>query len=112
MDCGFLDFRCYAQGWIWEWWADLGTAKQVMLVAGVLLIILGISWGVLTFLKRVGGWPAVVGGLLLIVVGVLSVIPKKPEPKAEARAPTVMEDGTPIRKKPRTRTILDMLPKR
>jgi hypothetical protein len=40
---------------------------------------------------------------------VLSIIPRKPVPKADARAPTALEDGTPVRKKPRTRTILDML---
>ena len=68
-----------------------------------------VDYTVLQVVKKIGGWPAVAGAALLIVVGVLSVIPRKPEPKPEARKPVVLEDGTPVRKKPRTRTILDML---
>jgi vacuolar-type H+-ATPase subunit I/STV1 len=109
MDCSLLDFGCHAQSALYNWWAALPGTMKATIVVGVLLMVFGSAWGVLQFVKKIGGGPAVAGAALLIVVGVLSLIPRKPEPKPEARKPVVLEDGTPVRKKPRTRTILDML---
>ncbi len=105
MDCSLLDLVCHAQGALWDAWAGLGLAKQVAVVCGVLLIVGGALWGFLQGVKRIGGWPAVGGVGLLILVGVLSVLPKKPEPKSQ---PRVSKPDAPAETpKPRVRTALD-----
>lgn len=109
MDCKVFDLSCHAQSALWNGWVSLGLVKQSLIIIGVLLIVGGALYGVMQFFKRIGGWPAVIGACLLVVVGVLSLIPRKPEPK-----PASIEDAMTRqpRKKPRVRTILDMLPKR
>ncbi len=109
--CSLLDVGCHFQNAIWERWQALGPANQVMVVVGVLLILGGSLWGVFQFIKRIGGWPAVAGAAMLVVVGVLSALPKKPEQHEPVE--TVDEEAPVIRRKPksgkRTRTIFDQL---
>lgn len=78
MTCKLLDIGCHIQSAAWEWWAEVGLLNKVLIVGGVVAIILALSWGFLSLLKRLGGWPAV-GGAVAVVIGlVLAFLPRKP----------------------------------
>lgn len=79
MNCSLIDIACHVQSAAWEWWADVGLLNKVLIVGGVLALILGVSWSLLTLLKRLGGWPAALGGVAVIVGVVLALLPQKPK---------------------------------
>ncbi len=79
MSCKLLDLSCHVQSAAFEWWSDVGLLNKVLIVGGVLALILGVSWSLLTLLKRLGGWPAVLGAGAVIVGIVLAFLPRKPK---------------------------------
>lgn len=79
MACGFFDISCHIQDAAYEWWVDIGLLNKVLIVGGVLALILGVSWSLLTLLKRLGGWPAALGAVAVIVGVVLAFLPRKPK---------------------------------
>lgn len=79
MSCKLLDVGCHVQLAAYEWWVDLGLLNKVLVVGGLLAIILGVSWSLLTLLKRVGGWPAAIGAVAVIVGLMLALLPRKPK---------------------------------
>ena len=79
MSCSLLDIGCHVQSAAWEWWSDVGVLNKVLIVGGVLALVLGVSWSLLTMVKRVGGWPAVLGAVAVIVGVVLALLPRKPK---------------------------------
>jgi hypothetical protein len=78
MTCSFFDIGCHVQSGIWQWWSGLGLGIQLLIAGGLLAVVLGASLNILTLLKRVGGWPALAGGVAIIVGLVLAVLPRKP----------------------------------
>lgn len=107
MSCGLLDLACHAQGAAWEWWAGVGLLNKLLIIAGLLSIILGVSWSFLSFLKRIGGWPAVAGAVAVIVGLVLALLPRKPA--SELASENVDgPDADPPPKKPRRKTLQDL----
>ena len=86
MNCSLLDIGCHIQGAAWEWWAGVGLLNKALIVGGLVLVILAAARGVLALIHKVGGWPAVIGFVLVVVVLVLAMLPRKPEPKAKSVA--------------------------
>lgn len=78
MHCSLLDIPCHIQSGIWQWWSGIGLGNQLLIAGGLLAVVLGASLNLLTLLKRVGGWPALAGGVAIIIGLVLAVLPKKP----------------------------------
>ncbi len=87
MSCKLLDVACHVQSAAFEWWSDVGLLNKVLIVGGVLALILGVSWSLLTLLKRVGGWPAALGAVAVIVGVVLAFLPQKPKAAAVEHFP-------------------------
>lgn len=79
MSCKLLDLSCHVQSAAFEWWSDVGLLNKVLIVGGVLAVILGVSWSLLALLKRVGGWPAALGAVAVIVGILLAFLPQKPK---------------------------------
>jgi hypothetical protein len=79
MSCGLIDVGCHIQSAAYEWWADIGLLNKVLIVGGVLALVLGVSWSLLTLVKRLGGWPAALGAVAVIVGVVLAFLPRKPK---------------------------------
>lgn len=84
MNCALLDVACHIQGAAWEWWAQVGLLNKLLIVGGLAGIILGSSWGLIRILKSVGGWPAAIGAVTIVIGFVLAILPQKPKPKAAA----------------------------
>ena len=78
MSCSFFDIGCHIQSGIWQWWSGIGLGNQLLIAGGLLAVVLGASLNLLTLLKRVGGWPALAGGVAIIIGLVLAVLPRKP----------------------------------
>lgn len=78
MTCGLLDLACHAQGAAWEWWSGVGWLNKALIVAGLASIVIGILWSLGSMLKRIGGWPAVIGAVVAIVGLVLALLPRAP----------------------------------
>ena len=79
MKCGFFDLACHVQSSAWEWWSGVGFLNKSLIVLGLVALIVGVSWSLLSFIKRVGGWPAVIGAVAVIVGLVLAILPRKPK---------------------------------
>lgn len=106
--CNLLDIGCHIQGAAWEWWANVSWLNKTLIVAGLLAIILGVSWGFLSMLKRIGGWPAAIGAVAVIVGLVLAILPRKPAdelPSENVDGP----DADPPPAKPKKRKTLQDL---
>lgn len=87
MTCGLIDIACHIQSAAWEFWSDIGLLNKVLIVGGVLALVLGVSWSLLTLLKRLGGWPAALGAAAVIVGVVLAFLPRKPKGAATEQFP-------------------------
>jgi len=118
MSCALLDVACHIQGAAWEWWAQVGLLNKLLIIGGLAGIILGSSLGLIRLLKAVGGWPAVVGFVALVLGVVMAILPRKPKGSdAHETIPDNHPDAAPFefgrkkRKKPRP-TIRDLFPKR
>jgi hypothetical protein len=79
MNCALLDVACHIQGAAWEWWAQVGLLNKMLIVGGLAGIILGSSLGIIRLLKAIGGWPAVVGFVALVLGLVLAILPRRPK---------------------------------
>lgn len=79
MNCALLDIACHIQGAAWEWWAQVSWLNKLLIVGGLVGIILGSSLGLLRILKMVGGWPAVIGAVAIVLGFVLAILPKRPK---------------------------------
>lgn len=79
MNCALLDIGCHIQGAAWEWWADIGLLNKLLIVGGIVLVIIAGARSLLWLLHRIGGWPAVVGAVAIIVGFVLALLPRKPK---------------------------------
>lgn len=79
MNCALLDIGCHIQGAAWEWWADIGLLNKLLIVGGIVLVIIAGARSLLWLLHRIGGWPAVVGAVAIIVGVVLALLPRKPK---------------------------------
>lgn len=111
MNCALLDVSCYIQGAAWEWWAQVGLLNKLLIVGGLVLIIMAAARTLLWLLHKIGGWPAVVGAVAMILGLVLALLPRKPKGRAaddftggevsgrDAAGP--FEFGRKKRKKPR-----------
>ncbi|RYY67701.1 MAG: hypothetical protein EOO12_00145 [Chitinophagaceae bacterium] len=87
MSCGLVDVGCHIQSAAWEFWSNVGILNKVLIVGGVLALALGVSWSLLSLLKRLGGWPAVLGAVAVIVGVVLAMLPQKPKPSPVEQFP-------------------------
>lgn len=123
MSCSLLDVACHIQNSAREWWADIGLLNKGLIVLGLIGIIVGISWSLITLLKRVGGWPAVLGAIAVIVGVVLAILPRRPkgvEPFPDEDPPLtrgpfefgVNKTRPKVAVKRKRPTILDAFPKR
>lgn len=77
--CGFFDLGCHVQLTIWELWANTSFLTKFLIIGGVVGLIVALSWSFLLVLKRIGGWPAVVAALAVILGVVLAVLPRRPK---------------------------------
>jgi hypothetical protein len=124
MSCNLLDLACHAQSAAWEWWAGVGGLNKALIIIGLAAIVLGIAWSWGAMLKRIGGWPAVIGAIVLAVGLVLAVImPKKPsddlvsenvdgpdaEPSPKHRKPKPPFQFGVDRDKPKRKTLKDLI---
>jgi hypothetical protein len=91
MSCGLVDIACYVQTAAYEWWTGVGLLNKTLIVGGVLALVLGVSWSLLTLLKRVGGWPAALGAVAVILGALLALLPQKPKAATTEHFP----DGHP-----------------
>lgn len=79
MKCALLNIVCHVEVSAWEWWSRIGFLNKALIVLGLVALIVGLSWTVLRFLKTIGGWPAVIGALVVILGVVLALMPHKPK---------------------------------
>lgn len=119
MNCDLLDIACHVQGAAWEWWAHVNWLNKLLIVGGLVLMIMAVARTLLWLLHKVGGWPAVIGAIAMIIGLVLAILPRKQKGRVaddftggevvgrDAAGP--FEFGRK-RKKPRP-TIRDWIPK-
>lgn len=79
MTCGFFDIGCWVQLAAWEWWAEVSFLNKVLIIGGLVGLIVALTWSFLLALKRIGGWPAVIAAVAIILGAVLAVLPRKPK---------------------------------
>lgn len=79
MKCSVFNVGCHIQSSIWEWWSSIGFLNKSLIVLGLMAVIVGVSWGFLRVIKAVGGWPAVIGAVAVILGIVLAIMPRKPK---------------------------------
>lgn len=77
--CGFIDISCWIQAAAWEWWAEVTWLNKILIVGGLVGLIVALSWSFLLLLKRLGGWPAVIAAVAIILGAVLALLPRKPK---------------------------------
>lgn len=91
MNCGFLGLNCVTDALRWvtdfparinEWWMGAGLGVQILVLVSLALIIGGMIWRVVWFVKRIAGWPGV-GGLLGLVAAALITLWPSGETKAK-----------------------------
>jgi uncharacterized membrane protein len=117
MNCALLDIGCHIQGAAWEWWAEVSWLNKLLIVGGLVLIIMAAARTLLWLLHKVGGWPAVVGAIAMILGLVLAILPRKPKgseahetiPDNHPDAARPFEFGKKKRKKPRPTVRLPKL---
>lgn len=95
MSCTLLDIGCHLQGAAWEWWQGVGTINKLLIVAGLTSIVIGIAWSWGSMLKRIGGWPAVIGAALALLGLVLTILPRA------AERPPGADPAPPAKPKPK-----------
>jgi hypothetical protein len=107
--CSFIDLACHAQNAAWEWWANVSWLNKLLIIAGLGSIIFGVVWSLGGFLRRIGGWPAVVGAFALILGLVLTLLPKKPKDRlASENGDGPDFDPPPAKPKPKRKTLQDL----
>lgn len=117
MNCALFDIVCHVQGAAWEWWAEISWLNKLLIVGGLVLIIMAAARTLLWLLHKVGGWPAVVGAIAMILGLVLAILPRKPMgSEAHETIPDGHPDAAPFEfgKKRRTKprpTVRDWIPK-
>lgn len=79
MKCALLNVICHVEVSAWEWWSRIGFLNKSLIVLGLVALIVGLCWSVLSFLKAIGGWPAVIGFLVVVLGIVLALMPHKPK---------------------------------
>lgn len=79
MNCALLDIGCHVQGAAWEWWSEVGLLNKALIIGGLIGIIIGVSWSLIQMLRAIGGWPAALGAVAIVVGFVLAILPKKPK---------------------------------
>lgn len=82
MNCDLLDMACHVQGAAWEWWAQVSWLNKLLIVGGLVLIIMAAARTLLWLLHKIGGWPAVLGAIAMILGLVLAILPQRPRRKA------------------------------
>jgi len=88
MTCRLFDLGCHLQ----SGWESLGLLNQALIAGGLLAIVLGSAWSLLQLLKRLGGWPALAGGIAVVVGLVLAVLPRKPKGRQPDPEPVEHEE--------------------
>ena len=74
--CSFFDIGCHIQMTIWETWANTSWLTKFLIVGGLVGLIVALCW---SFLLVLGGWPAVIAAVAIILGAVLALLPRKPK---------------------------------
>jgi hypothetical protein len=77
--CSFFDIGCHIQMTIWETWANTSWLTKFLIVGGLVGLIVALCWSFLLVLKKLGGWPAVIAAVAIILGAVLALLPRKPK---------------------------------
>lgn len=79
MNCALLDIGCHIQGAAWEWWTEVSWLNKALIVGGLVLVIMACARTLLRLLHKIGGWPAVLGAVAMILGLVLALLPRPPK---------------------------------
>ena len=82
--CSFFDIGCHIQMTIWETWANTSWLTKFLIVGGLVGLIVALCWSFLLVLKKLGGWPAVIAAVAIILGAVLAYFGSKLQPQEDA----------------------------